>query len=114
MSTTSTASATHPDFQQTLKDFRDEFAQQVPRRVAEARECLQACCSDPGNDALVREFYRSVHKIAGSAGTFGMTRLGDQARAIEMQIETLLAQGQRSAGDFEALVPGVEALAPAA
>ena len=114
MSTTFIPSAAPVDFQQTLQDFRDEFAQQVPGRVAEARELLQACWRDPGNDALVRDFYRSVHKIAGSAGTFGMTRLGDQARAIEMQIETLLAQGQRSAGDFEALVPGVEALAPAA
>src|SRR3978361_2281933 len=110
MSPTNTAS----DFQQTLQDFRDEFAQQVPGRVAEAREVLEACRGDPANDALVREFYRSVHKLAGSAGTFGMTRLGDDARAIEMQIEVLLGQGQRSAGDFEALVAGVDALAPAA
>jgi chemotaxis protein histidine kinase CheA len=110
MSHTSNAS----DFQQTLQNFRDEFAQQVPGRVAEARERLQACRSDPANDALVRDFYRSVHKLAGSAGTFGMTRLGDDARTIELRIETLLGQGQRSADDFEALVPGVEALAPAA
>jgi len=114
MSTTFNAGASPVDFQQTLQDFRDEFAQQVPGRVAEARDRLQACWRDPGNDALVREFYRSVHKIAGSAGTFGMTRLGDDARAIEMQIENLLAQPLRSADDFEALVQGVEALAPSA
>jgi chemotaxis protein histidine kinase CheA len=99
------------DFQQALQAFRAEFAQQVPARVAEARDRLQACCSDPGNDALLRELHRSIHKLAGSAGTFGMARLGDAAHAIELQIETLLARGQRTAADFQALVPGVEALA---
>ena len=112
MSQSSSASPSGADFQRALQAFRDEFAQQVPARVAEARERLQACCGDPGNEALVRDLHRSVHKLAGSAGTFGMAHLGDEARAIELRIEALLGQGGRSAADFEALLPGVEALAP--
>ena len=114
MSHSPSASPSGADFQQALQAFRAEFAQQVPARVAEARDCLQACRSDPANEALLRNLHRSVHKLAGSAGTFGMTRLGDDARAVELRIETLLAQGQCSAADFEALVPGVEALAATA
>jgi chemotaxis protein histidine kinase CheA len=98
------------DLQQALQAFRAEFAQQVPARVADARERLQACRGAPASEALLRELHRSLHKLAGSAGTFGMTRLGDDARAIELQVETLLAQPQRSLADFDALVPGVEAL----
>ena len=114
MSDSPSGSPSGADFQQALQAFRAEFAQQVPARVAEARDCLQACCGDPGNEALLRNLHRSVHKLAGSAGTFGMTRLGDDARAIELHVETLLARAQRSAADFEALVPGVDALAHAA
>ncbi len=112
MSDLSSAGPSGGDLQQALQAFRAEFAQQVPARAAEALERLQACCGDPGNDALLRELHRCVHKLAGSAGTFGMARLGDEAHAIELRIETLQAQRQRSAIDFEALVPGVEALAP--
>ena len=112
MSQSPSASPSGADFQQALQAFRAEFAQQVPARVAEARDCLRACRGDPANEVLLRNLHRSGHKLAGSAGTFGMTRLGDDARAIELRIETLLAQPRRSADDFEALVPLVEALAP--
>ena len=108
------ASPAANELQRALQAFREEFAQQVPARVADARDRLQACRIDPASEALLRELHRSVHKLAGSAGTFGMTRLGDDARAIELRIETLLGQPQRSAADFEALVPEVEALRPAA
>jgi chemotaxis protein histidine kinase CheA len=98
------------DFQQALQRFRDEFARQVPARVAEADACLSACRADPADAARLRELHRVVHKLAGTAGTFGMSRLGDAARAIEQRIEALLEQPQRGAADFDALVPAVAGL----
>jgi len=114
MNQSTSASPSGSDIQQALQSFRDEFALQVPARVAEARDCLQACLADPSNDAMLRDLHRSVHKLAGSAGTFGMTRLGDAARAIETKLEELLARADRSAADFDVLVPAVEALPAAA
>lgn len=101
------------DFQQALDQFRDEFALQVPSRVAEASDRLRACREEPANEAHVRELHRSLHKLAGSAGTFGMARLGDAARAIEQRLEQLLEQPDRTAADFDALAPAVAALARA-
>ena len=102
------------DFEQALREFRADFARQLPARLAEARERLQACIEAPADDARLRELHRVLHKLAGSAGTFGMAALGEQARVIEESLDDLLARSGRTAADLAALAPAIEALAPTA
>jgi len=100
------------DFEQALREFRADFARQLPARLAEARERLQACIEVPADDARLRELHRVLHKLAGSAGTFGMAALGEQARTIEESLDELLARSGRTVVDLAALTPAIDALAP--
>jgi chemotaxis protein histidine kinase CheA len=101
------------DLQEAMKRFRDEFAAQLPQRLQEARELLAACRAAPGDDERLRALHRSVHKLAGSAGTFGMREVSMQARAIEDQLDVLLTQEGRDADAFDGVAAMVEALVPA-
>lgn len=99
------------DFQQALQQLRADFARQVPDRLREAQDRLQECLATPGDDAPLRELHRVIHKLAGSAGTFGMRELGERARALEEVLDTLLANPQRSAADFATIEQGLRLLA---
>ena len=99
------------DFEQALREFRADFARQLPARLDEARQRLRACIEAPADDGRLRELHRVLHKLAGSAGTFGMAALGEQARVIEASLDDLLARPDRTAADLQALAPAIQALA---
>jgi HPt (histidine-containing phosphotransfer) domain-containing protein len=100
------------DLQQALDLFRSQFAEHLPARLAEARAALDAWRTEPGSDERLRALHRVLHRLAGSAGTFGMPALGDAARAIELQLDALLERTQRGSADVEAIAAQVEALEP--
>jgi HPt (histidine-containing phosphotransfer) domain-containing protein len=91
------------DLQEAMQRFQQEFAQQLPARLQEARQLLDACRASPGNEERLRELHRCVHKLAGSAGTFGMREMSQQARVIEEQLEVLSAQEGRDAEAFDSV-----------
>lgn len=99
------------DLQQAIELFRAQFAQQLPQRLAEADTALAACRAAPGNDDAVRELHRVLHRLAGSAGTFGMPAFGDRCRALELQLEDLMQRPGRTATDFDAVAAELAALA---
>lgn len=91
------------DFQKALQQFRDDYARQVPERLAEARAFLQQCLAAPQDEEPLRGLHRVVHKIAGSAGTFGLKDLSVAARTLEERLDALLLQPARTRDDFQAL-----------
>lgn len=92
--------------------FRQQFAQTLPERMAEARRWLDACLAAPQDDAPLRELHRVLHKLAGSAGTFGMPEFGLACRDVEDRLDALLAQPRRTRADFEAVERALAELAP--
>lgn len=98
------------DFQEAMRRFQQEFASQLPARLDEARRKLAACREAPADDERVRELHRCVHKLAGTAGTFGMPEVSRDARAIEEGLDHLLAQPGRDAAAFDATGAMLEAL----
>lgn len=110
------SSATNPptDIEQAIALFRQQFAQTLPQRMAEARACLEAALAAPQDDAPLRELHRVLHKLAGSAGTFGMPEFGLACRAVEDRLEALLARAQRTRADLEAVERALADLAPPA
>jgi HPt (histidine-containing phosphotransfer) domain-containing protein len=102
------------DLQQALDLFRAEFAQQLPQRLAQAREALHASRQAPAADEPLRELHGVLHRLAGSAGTFGMPELGAACRALELQLDELMMQPGRTGTDLDAVERALAALAGAA
>lgn len=99
-------------FQATLAALRQEYAAALAQRVGEAREQLRACQAAPGDPLPLQALHRSLHTMAGTAGTLGLAEVGERARAIEAALEGLLAMEGRSAGDFDAVALALERLGP--
>lgn len=86
-----------------MRRFQQEFAAQLPERLQEARRWLAACRAAPTDDAPLRELHRCVHKVAGSAGTFGMPLVSQQARALEDRLDELLQRPGRDVAAYDAV-----------
>jgi HPt (histidine-containing phosphotransfer) domain-containing protein len=67
-----------------------------------------------GDVVAAQTLHREVHTLAGSAGTFGYSQLGDGAKALELAIEALIAQGALSRATLEPLAPLLDRLRQAA
>lgn len=98
------------DFQQALDLFRAQFAEQLPSRMAEVQDKLRAWRAEPASDERLRSLHRVVHRLAGSAGTFGMPAFGEACRAIELDLEELLACATRERADIDRLTQAIAQL----
>lgn len=98
------------DLQAALDLFRAQFAEQLPARMAEAGAALAAWRAEPGSDARLRDLHRVLHRLAGSAGTFGMPAFGAACRAVELQLEALLERPERGEADVAAIATQLAAL----
>ncbi|TWI69325.1 Hpt domain-containing protein [Pseudoduganella lurida] len=92
-----------PDFRAQLRALGDKFAATVPERMATIADALAAAGTAPDQAALER-LHHALHTVAGSAGSFGFTVLGNQARRLEQAVRALLG----GEGTWSALVPQVE------
>jgi diguanylate cyclase (GGDEF)-like protein len=59
------------------------YVKQVINELRELGQLLHSVQRDPGNRADLDEAIQRCHKIAGSAGTFGMVHIGEVAKKIE-------------------------------
>lgn len=78
-----------PVVQERLRALAEQFAAAFPQRLADIREL--ASRAEAGNLAALRELRNRVHRIAGSAATFGYDALTRSARAVEALVERDLA-----------------------
>lgn len=63
----------------SLRTLQERFSKLLPQRIADIQNQWEECTE--GGDAS--ELFRSIHSLAGAAGTFGFHRLGEQARTLE-------------------------------
>jgi HPt (histidine-containing phosphotransfer) domain-containing protein len=78
--------------------------------MQEARDALQACLAAPADDERLRDLHRVLHRMAGSAGTFGLPEFGAACRVIEEELDELLARGGRTRDSFAAVARALDAL----
>tara|TARA_R110002072_G_scaffold103764_6_gene227621 strand:- start:572 stop:910 length:339 start_codon:yes stop_codon:yes gene_type:complete len=80
-----------------LAPIRDRFYQSLRATQHDVHVELERALNDSatGRDAL-RQIATKLHKIAGSAGTLGFTRLGEQAHTTEYVIIDVLKSQSRS------------------
>ncbi|WP_427913082.1 Hpt domain-containing protein [Ramlibacter sp. MMS24-I3-19] len=90
-----------PSFQERLAALSHEWRAQLPTRLDTLQVLFRSCRQSPGDDQDLQELYRQAHMLAGSAGTFGLHALGEHARALDMELQQVMARGGRAAADFD-------------
>ncbi len=64
---------------------KQQFAAGLPERFARIDAALDACCAEPPPPTGLAALATALHSLAGSAGIFGFTALGEEARSAEQQ-----------------------------
>jgi len=96
------ATPVDPGYRQHLTVLAEKYRATVPQRMAAIDAALQAAGAAPTPDAL-EALHESLHAVAGSAGSFGLRALGDEAR----RLEGLLREAMAGAAEWSAIVPQV-------
>lgn len=109
-----------------LRSLQEKFTDTLPLRLAQMQDEWEQIKQGGTTPAVLAEFYRSAHSLAGSAGTFNFPRLGEKAKHLELllrqfsdgddsvatvtrigqtfgQLAALAAQGPESPCDIEPL-----------
>ena len=77
-----------------LERIRARFITMLVDRLDELEQLCDNMYEDSPDMAALEMSKNILHKIAGSAGTLGMTTLGDAARTCENQIISFLESSQ--------------------
>ena len=77
------------EFRQMLAAANAEFRASLPARIAAIDSLWAQVAGGSGTAAQMEELILLVHKIAGSAGTFGEAETGELAAQIEAKLAPL-------------------------
>ncbi len=82
---------TEPDLAQRLQLLQDEFARQLPEKLAH----LETTWSEVkgGNLSLLPMLHRLAHSLTGAGATFGFIELSRASRSLEQALQARLAGG---------------------
>lgn len=80
--------------QQRLQELAETFLARLPGDLRALQAQLDQ--SQTGDQEALRGFRLGIHRLAGSAATFGFERLGNEARRLEEGVELDLAQRDRN------------------
>jgi HPt (histidine-containing phosphotransfer) domain-containing protein len=75
------------EFRQMLAAVSAEFRAGLPARLADIDQLWQQIIGGDHASQRIADLIRAVHKIAGSAETFGLTAVGQAAAALESRLE---------------------------
>lgn len=102
------------ELQAQLQMLGEQFAQRLKEelpQLAEKARHLQ-CAAGPAEQlAHLRDLRNQLHRLAGSAGTFGFKELGDQARMLEQQAQLWLSSLELQHKGLDTFVEDVQQLA---
>lgn len=94
-----------------LAALRADYAARLPGEIAQLRELVAlALVPESQANALV-ELAQKLHKLAGSAGSFGFPELGKQAKKLELQVQGWLVTGSIDTGLLRVFSVAINALA---
>lgn len=83
-----------------LRALRQAYQQRLCNDLETIASLLGLCQQSDEAPRVQAELHHALHKLAGSAGTFGFSQLGAQARRIEQLLAKQLAGGDRAAVDL--------------
>lgn len=80
----------YQDVVRKLEALKSQFVTRVAGELDENIAMLRSVRSDVTGAMTLREGYEWLHRLAGSAGTFGFNALGQQARMLEEALKPLV------------------------
>ncbi|MES2262278.1 MAG: Hpt domain-containing protein [Pseudomonadota bacterium] len=83
------------EFRARLAALGDKYAARLPATLQAISDALSHCRNDQDDAEGIAQLHDLLHGVAGSAGTFGLAVLGQQARRLEQELRPL--QGKRPA-----------------
>ena len=102
------------DLQAQLQLLGEQFAQRLKEELPQLADRAQQLqrASDPTEQLEHLQALRNqLHKLAGSAGTFGFKELGDQARLLEQHSQQWLSSLELQRKGLDTFVDDIQALA---
>ncbi|GHD42366.1 diguanylate cyclase (GGDEF) domain-containing protein [Marinobacter persicus] len=87
-------SAASGDVSSRLADLRERFATRAAEDLQELERRAQVMREQGFDQAVMEDVCARLHRLAGSAGTFGFPELGEAARSLEKMLKAQAASGQ--------------------
>ncbi|ROQ20696.1 response regulator receiver modulated diguanylate cyclase [Marinimicrobium koreense] len=69
-----------------LDSLKTAYRQRLERELAEIESAMGTARGNAPNNDTMQALHHALHRLAGSAGTFGFPQLGYQARALERRL----------------------------
>ncbi|MCM2129892.1 diguanylate cyclase [Larsenimonas rhizosphaerae] len=76
--------------QQQLANLKESYKHRLAEDLVDLERCTTAMLAEQGNREMMASLCQSLHRIAGSAGTFGWTEVGAACREMEQQTQIWL------------------------
>lgn len=99
------------DLDAALLAIQAAYTKKLPERLHEINTTLQHCLDEPHIDAHSADLAMHLHKLAGSAGTFGFAELGRRATELEILLDSYLKgmpSGSNAPGTFAAIAASIK------
>ncbi|QLC72901.1 diguanylate cyclase [Pseudomonas sp. LPB0260] len=104
------SSALQRHLQQLGEQFAERLKEELPLLDEQAQLLLRACTPADQRRHL-NSLRNQLHRLAGSAGTFGFASLGERARQLEQQAERWLATLQQEQQELQGFIDELQRLA---
>ncbi len=101
------------ELQRQLQLLAEQFSARLQRELPELSsqaDALLAAGDEPQRLLALHNLRQQLHKLAGSAGTFGFAELGQEARRLELQSSAWLTLGQCPGNELPAYLAALQRL----
>lgn len=98
------------DIAAKLQALRADYAARLPAEIESLRALVIAALVPETQSAALLELSQKLHKLAGSAGSFGFPELGKQAKKLELQAQEWLLNDSLDMGLLRVFAVAVAAL----
>lgn len=101
------------ELQRQLQLLADQFTARLQRELPELislAEALPATADEALRLPVLENLRQQLHKLAGSAGTFGFAELGQEARRLEQQSASWLAHGHCPGAELTPYLQAIQQL----
>lgn len=93
-----------------LQALRDDYAARLPIEIESLRSLVNDLSDPELQRPALEQLSQKLHKLAGSAGSFGFPELGKQAKKLELQAQTWLTTNRLDMGLLRIFAVAVAAL----